>query len=62
MRDDIQARIKELWANATTENLSQIGDLAGYKQDFLNLFGFGIQNVDYNAESNELLLIPSIKN
>ena len=62
MRDDIQTRIKDLWATATSENLTQIGDLAGYKQDFLNLFGFGLQNVDYNAESNELLLIPSIAN
>ncbi|WP_264521487.1 enoyl-ACP reductase FabV [Flavobacterium sp. N1994] len=62
MRDDIQEKIKDLWATATSENLTQIGDLAGYKQDFLNLFGFGIPNVDYNAESNELLLIPSINN
>ena len=62
MREDIQTRIKDLWATATTENLTQIGDLAGYKQDFLNLFGFGFQNVDYNSETNELVVIDSIKN
>lgn len=61
MRDDIQARVKELWAKATTENLSEIGDLAGYKQDFLNLFGFGFDGVNYNADANELTLIESIK-
>lgn len=62
MRADIQERIKTLWEQATSENLTQIGDLAGYKQDFLNLFGFGFEKVDYNAETNEMFLIPSIKN
>jgi enoyl-[acyl-carrier protein] reductase/trans-2-enoyl-CoA reductase (NAD+) len=60
MREDIQAKIKTLWESATTENLTEIGDLAGYKQDFLNLFGFGFQGVDYTAEANEMTLIPSI--
>ena len=61
MRDDIQDRIKTLWEKATTENLIDIGDLAGYKQDFLNLFGFGFEGVDYAADSNELFMINSIK-
>jgi enoyl-[acyl-carrier protein] reductase/trans-2-enoyl-CoA reductase (NAD+) len=60
MREDIQDRIKTLWEKATTENLSEIGDLAGYKQDFLNLFGFGFEGVDYNVDTNELVKIPSI--
>lgn len=62
MREDIQDRIKTLWETATTENLTEIGDLAGYKQDFLNLFGFGFEGVDYTAEANELTQIPSIEN
>ncbi len=61
MRDDIQNKIKQLWAKATSENLNEIGDLPGYKQDFLNLFGFGFNNVDYAADSNELTMIKSIK-
>jgi enoyl-[acyl-carrier protein] reductase/trans-2-enoyl-CoA reductase (NAD+) len=60
MRDDIQDRIKTLWDKATTENLSEIGDLTGYKQDFLNLFGFGFEGVDYNVDTNELVKIHSI--
>ncbi len=60
MRDDIQDRIKTLWEKATTENLSEIGDLAGYKQDFLNLFGFGFEGVDYNVDTNEFVKIHSI--
>ncbi|WP_333600694.1 enoyl-ACP reductase FabV [Flavobacterium sp.] len=62
MREDIQEKIKALWATATTENLTEIGDLAGYKQDFLNLFGFGFDGVDYNADANEMVLVPSIQN
>ena len=62
MRTDIQEKIKVLWEKATSENLTEIGDLAGYKQDFLNLFGFGFNNVDYNTDSNELIMIKSIKN
>jgi len=61
MREDIQAQIKTLWDSATTENLSSIGDLAGYKQDFLNLFGFGFDGVEYQADSNEMVLVHSIK-
>jgi enoyl-[acyl-carrier protein] reductase/trans-2-enoyl-CoA reductase (NAD+) len=62
MREDIQAQIKTLWDSATTENLGSIGDLAGYKQDFLNLFGFGFEGVDYTADTNEAVFVPSIKN
>jgi len=60
MRDDVQERIKTLWEKATSENLTEIGDLTGYKQDFLNLFGFGFEGVDYTAEANEMILVPSI--
>ena len=60
MRDDIQEKIAALWEKATTENLSEIGDLAGYKQDFLNLFGFGFEGVDYNADTNEMVQVESI--
>ena len=60
MRDDIQTEISKLWEKATTENLAEIGDLAGYKQDFLNLFGFGFDGVDYLADTDEMIQIPSI--
>jgi enoyl-[acyl-carrier protein] reductase/trans-2-enoyl-CoA reductase (NAD+) len=60
MREDVQNQVAALWKIATTENLGEIGDLAGYKQDFLNLFGFGFEGVDYKADANEMTLIPSI--
>ena len=61
MRDDVQAQVSKLWEIATTENLTEIGDLAGYKQDFLNLFGFGFSGVDYQADTTEMVLVPSMK-
>ena len=60
MRDDVQAKVAALWKESTTESLPEIGDLAGYKQDFLNLFGFGFEGVDYLAEANEMVHVPSI--
>ncbi|KGO90768.1 enoyl-ACP reductase FabV [Flavobacterium suncheonense] len=61
MRADVQDKIAKLWSESTTESLVEIGDLAGYKQDFLNLFGFGFQGVDYLADTNEMVNVPSIK-
>jgi len=60
MRDDIQAKVDELWEQATTENLTEIGDLQGYSDDFYNLFGFKIDGVDYTADVNEIVEIPNL--
>ena len=61
MREDVQAEIAELWKNATTENLAKIGDLEGYSNEFFSLFGFKVDGVDYDADVNELVVIPSEK-
>ena len=50
----------ELWPQVTNENLYEISDLAGYKADFLRLFGFGIDGVDYEADVNPDVAIPGI--
>ncbi|GAA6765284.1 trans-2-enoyl-CoA reductase family protein [Flavobacterium sp. CGRL1] len=61
MREDVQAKVAALWKEATTETLPSIGDLAGYRNDFLNLFGFEFAGVDYKADTNEVVNIESIK-
>jgi len=61
MREDVQEKVAKLWLEATTETLPEIGDLAGYRNDFLNLFGFEVPGVDYNADTNEVVEIESIK-
>lgn len=60
MRADVQAKIAALWETAVTENLAEIGDLAGYKTDFLNLFGFGFEGVDYTADVNEVVEVSGL--
>ncbi|MGO1070650.1 enoyl-ACP reductase FabV [Lysobacter sp. CA199] len=50
LREDVQAVCKALWPQVTTENLFQISDYAGYKHEFLKLFGFERGDVDYTAD------------
>lgn len=60
LREDIQARVASLWAQTTTENLSETGDLAGYKKDFFNLFGFEVAGIDYEEDVNEMVEVPGL--
>ncbi|MFT3795959.1 enoyl-ACP reductase FabV [Flavobacterium sp.] len=60
MRDDIQQKVADLWIQATTENLAEIGDLEGYRKDFYHLFGFDFDGVDYKADANEMVQVSSI--
>ena len=60
MRADVQEKVAKLWQEATTENLSEIGDLEGYRTDFFNLFGFHIEGVDYLKDTNEIVAIPGL--
>jgi enoyl-[acyl-carrier protein] reductase/trans-2-enoyl-CoA reductase (NAD+) len=61
MRADVQARVAELWKEATTETLPKIGDLKGYEKDFFNLFGFMVEGVDYDEDVNEIVEIPGLQ-
>ena len=47
LRDEVQAAVAVAWANISTENLTELTDFSGYKDEFLALFGFGIDGVDY---------------
>ncbi|WP_028022705.1 enoyl-ACP reductase FabV [Enterovibrio calviensis] len=52
LRDDIQQYCRELWPQITTDNLKELTDYVEYKEEFLKLFGFGIDGVDYDADVN----------
>ena len=60
MRLDVQEKIAKLWGEAVTDNLSEIGDLEGYRKDFYNLFGFEVEGVDYKSDTDEMVNIESI--
>lgn len=52
LRPEIQDAVADSWSKITTENLNELTDFEGYKRDFLNLFGFAIEGVDYDADVN----------
>jgi len=52
LRDDVQQKCREIWPQVTTENLFELTDYAAYKDEFLKLFGFGVDGVDYEADVN----------
>lgn len=60
MREDVQAEVAKLWEAVTTENIEEISDIEGYRNDFFNLFGFNFDTIDYDAETNELVNVASI--
>lgn len=55
LRDDIQTHCKELWPTITNDNLRELTDYQEYKDEFLKLFGFGIDGIDYDADVNPVV-------
>ncbi len=49
---EIQKQVFEIWPKVTTENLGELTDFEGYKKAFLGLFGFGVEGVDYDKDSD----------
>lgn len=60
MRADIQTEVSALWEKVLTENVADISDVVGYRNDFFRLFGFGLTGVEYDKEEDIHLDIPSI--
>ncbi len=50
LRPEIQQAVEAAWPQVTTENLDKITDFKGYKEEFLKLFGFGLDGVNYNED------------
>ena len=55
LRDDVQNKVKEIWPQVTNDNLFEITDYRGYKDEFLKLFGFGIEGIDYEADVDTII-------
>jgi enoyl-[acyl-carrier protein] reductase/trans-2-enoyl-CoA reductase (NAD+) len=60
MREDVQAEVDQLWTQVSTANLEEIGDIAGYREDFMKLFGFGLSGVDYDQDVDPNVHIAGI--
>jgi len=50
LEDSVQKRVTDIWNTVETETIDELTDYIGYHQEFLKLFGFGIDGVDYDAD------------
>ncbi|MBB6522796.1 enoyl-ACP reductase FabV [Pseudoteredinibacter isoporae] len=55
LRPETQAKIEALWPQVTEENLFELTDFKGYNENFLRLFGFGLDGVDYEEDVSPLV-------
>ncbi|MDB6006936.1 MAG: trans-2-enoyl-CoA reductase [Prosthecobacter sp.] len=60
MKPAVQELVGKRWAEVNTENFAELGDFEGYQSSFLRLFGFGLEGVDYNAEVDVGVGVPSL--
>lgn len=49
---EVQEEVGKLWDEVTNDNIAELTDFAGYKSEFMRLFGFGLNGVDYAADTN----------
>lgn len=54
MADEVQQRIKDLWPLISSENLLEKTNFREYQKEFLRLFGFGVDGVDYEQDIDPL--------
>ncbi|REL30615.1 enoyl-ACP reductase FabV [Thalassotalea euphylliae] len=54
LEDSVQDRVQAIWDKVETETIDELTDYVGYHQEFLKLFGFGVEGVDYDADVSPL--------
>ncbi len=50
---EVQSEVKRRWAIINNENLAELADFEGYKNDFLKLFGFGFELLDDKVSTSQ---------
>ncbi|MET0045576.1 MAG: enoyl-ACP reductase FabV [Candidatus Thiodiazotropha sp. 6PLUC3] len=55
LRDEVQLAVKDIWPKVTNENIFEVTDYQGYKDEFLKLFGFGVSGVDYEVDVDTIV-------
>lgn len=61
MREDIQREVSGLWGDICDDNVTQVADIEGYWNDFYQMFGFRLEGVNYSADIQTDVKIPSIE-
>ncbi|WP_372780113.1 enoyl-ACP reductase FabV [Litorivivens sp.] len=60
LRPEIQDAVAAEWAKVTSDNLREVTDFAGYKHEFMRLFGFEVDGVDYEADVDPNVPIKNV--
>ena len=56
----IQSEVAAIWDKIDTGNLHELSDFDGYRREFLQLFGFEVDGVDYEADVDPLVPIANL--
>lgn len=60
MEPAVQEAVGGRWREVTSGNLKELADFEGYRASFLRLFGFGLDGVDYEVETDPAVGVPSL--
>ena len=60
MREEIQREVAQDWESVDTATVQSLCDIDGYWEDFYQIFGFAVPGVDYDADVEIQVDIPSI--
>ena len=60
LNPEVQAEVAEIWEQINTDNLKKLSDFDGYRQEFLQLFGFEVDGVNYDADVNPEVPIAQV--
>ena len=60
LEESVQQRITHIWNTVDSETIDELTDYVGYHAEFLKLFGFGVDGVDYDADLNPELVINNL--
>ena len=55
LSEPVQAEVNRRWPVVSTDNVAELADLDGIRDDFLRIFGFGVDGVDYDADVDPAL-------
>lgn len=58
---DVQREVERRWPLVQNDTIDELSDFAGYQKEFLQLFGFGLAGVDYDAEVDPVVGIAELR-
>jgi enoyl-[acyl-carrier protein] reductase / trans-2-enoyl-CoA reductase (NAD+) len=50
LREDVQGEVRRRWSMVNSDNVVELSDLGGFRRDFLRIFGFDVDGVDYEED------------